>query len=196
MRISVRPLIVGVPTLLLVALVASWALWAWGGVGGAGASDSGRVSGVIAWTQRDASGDVLAHQTIRNTTTSLLKDHIRTLLGTAGGPAGVATDADLYDNIQLLTADDVDREVTPANGDLSVNLNANPADGTNVDGATGVYTTVVTFTASATSTVQELQLTKGAAVSGTAETIGAFQDVAINLANLDTLEVTWTVTIN
>ncbi len=196
MRMSARPLITGVPTLLLVALLAILALWAWGGGGGAGASDSGRVSGVIAWTQRDAGGNVLAHQTIRNTTTNLLKDHIRTLLGTAGGPAAVTGDADLYDNIQLLTADDVNREVTPANGDLSLNLNANPADGTNADGATGVYTTVVTFTASATSTIQELQLTKGAAVSGTAEPIGAYQDVAINLANLDTLEVTWTVTIN
>lgn len=196
MRMSARPLMTGVPMLVLVALMAFWALWAWGVGGGAGASDIGRVSGVIEWTQRDASGNVLSHQTIHNTTTTLLKNHIRTLLGTAGGPAGVTTDADLYDNIQLLTANDVNREVTPIAGDLSANLTANPADGTNADGATGVYTTVVTFTATGASTIEELQLTKGAATSGTPETIGAYQDVSITLASTDTLEVTWTVTIN
>jgi hypothetical protein len=155
-------------------MAAFLALWAWGGGGGAGVSDSGRISGVISWTQWDANGNVIGRQIIHNTTTTLLKDHLRTLLGTAGGPAGITGDADLYDNIQLLTADDADRETTPANGDLSANLDANPADGTNADGASGVYTTVVTFTASGASTIEELQLTKGAATSGTAETIGAF----------------------
>jgi len=196
MGMTARPFITGVPTVLLVGLLAIWAIWAWGVGGGAGASDIGRISGMIEWTQRDASGNVLAQQTIHNTTTTLLKNHIRTLLGTAGGPAGVTSDADLYDNIQLLTANDTNREVTPANADLSANLDANPADGTNADGTVGRYTTVVTFTASGASTIEELQLTKGAATSGTAETIGAHQDVSITLANTDTLQVTWTVTIS
>ncbi len=197
MATMARPIKIGLPLALIVALVAALVLFAFGSAGGgSGFTDGSRISGTIEYTVRDAFGAIKAHKIIHNTTTTLYLNAIRDVLGAAGGPAAITTDADLYDNIQVLTADDANREVTPADGDLSINLDANPKDGTNTSPGAGQYETVVTFTASAASTIEELQLTKGSATSGTAETIGAFQNVSITLANLDTLQVTWTITVS
>ena len=113
-----------------------------------------------------------------------------------GTLAGLTDNTGLFDNIQALG---VVRSGVPSGGnpDLSANLDANPADGTNAAGATGIYTVTKTFTASGASTIAELNLTRGAAVNGTLETtVGAWQAVTITLANTDTLQVTWTITVS
>ena len=54
----------------------------------------------------------------------------------------------------------------------------------------------MTFTATGAATIEELQLTSGAAVDTTVEAAGAWQNVSITLADTDTLTVTWTVDID
>ncbi len=158
-----------------------------------GTEESARIIGLIEFTILDANGNLKEHRIIHNTTLAGFKNSARDRLGVDGSLTSVSN-TDLYDNIQLCS-NDVSGDASTCT--LSANLDANPADGANTSGGTGVYSTVKTFTASGASTIEEMQLTRGSAVNATKDTnVGAWQNVSITLANTDTLQVTWTVTIS
>lgn len=188
---------VAVSLVLIVAAAAVAGFWRLGYNQGESATDGGTIAGYIEYTVRDASGNVKAHKLARNTTTDTLKNAARARLG-VDGTTLAAANADLFDNIQACSANATGGACTLVTHTLLQvsGANANPADGTNTAGGTGVYTTVVAWTATGALTIEELQLTSGAVTSGTAQTAGAFQDVSITLANTDTLTVTWTITIS
>lgn len=159
---------------------------------GTGVADRGAIVGSIEYTVRDANGVVKEHKAIHNTILSGLLNDARARLGIDGTTIG---NSDLYNNIQAVGSDL--SGTTPTNLQLSSNLDANPASGTAATATeSGNYTVTKTFTASGASTIEELQLTKGAAANGTAETPGAWQNVSITLASGDTLAVTWTIDID
>ncbi len=155
--------------------------------------ESAGIKGEISYLVKDSSGVIKEQRSIHNTTLTALKNDARARLGVDGTFTGLGNN-DLYDNIQAVGSDL--SGATPTNAQLSTNLDANPADGTNTAGGNGVYTTVKTFTASGAATIEELQLTKGSATNGTAEAPGAWQNTSITLASGDTLQITWTITIN
>lgn len=158
-----------------------------------GAVETAKIIGLIEFTVFDSNGNLKEHRIIHNATLTGFKNAARERLGIDGSLTGTSN-TDLYDNIQLCS-NDVSGDSSTCT--LSANLDANPADGTNTSGATGVYSTVKTFTASGASTIEEMQLTRGAATNSTKDTnVGAWQNVSITLANTDTLQVTWTVTIS
>lgn len=186
---------VSIPALLTVVIALS-ALVAWMALrdkSAASISESAGITGNISYILKDASGNVKEQNSIHNTTLAALKNDARARLGVDGTFTGL-TNADLYDNIQAVASDL--SGATPTNPQLTTNLDANPADSTNTAGGAGVYTAVKTFTASGAATIEELQLTKGAAANGTAEAPGAWQNTSITLASGDTLQITWTITIN
>jgi hypothetical protein len=161
------------------------------------ASDTLGIKGWVEYTVRDAQGDIRFQSARHNTKLTAFLNDARDRLGGADGSLTGLGNTDLYDNIQACSADASGGACT-----LSSNLTANPADGTQStlagDGDGGNYQTVVTFTASGgSSTIEELQLTKGAATNGVADTgRGAWQNVSITLASGDTLQVTWTIDID
>jgi hypothetical protein len=152
-----------------------------------------RIVGVIEYTVLDADGQTKTHKIIRNTTADGFKNDARARLGTL--VTSLVAD-DLYDNITLCSV--AATSTICATGNLSANLDANPADSTEANGATGVYTATKTFTASGASTILALQLTKGVVVNAanTNQSVGAYQSVNVTLASSDTLQITWTVTIS
>lgn len=180
--------------LILIGITALGAFTLWSVLGNSevdALGESASIKGEIAYVVRDPAGAVKEQRSIHNTTLAALKNDARARLGVDASGLGVN---DLYDNIQAVGSDI--SGATPTDPQLTANLDANPADGTSTAGGSGVYTTVKTFTASGTATIEELQLTKGAAVNGTAEAPGAWQNTSITLASGDTLQVTWTITIN
>lgn len=188
-------------TLVAMVAMAMVGLWQLGySQGGAGsvATDVGRIRGLIEYEVRDASGRVKEHRVIHNATLAALLNDARTRLGVDGAFTGLGNN-DLYDNIQAVSSDL--SGATPTNAQLTTSIGSNPVDGTNATASIGAdvsgnYTVITTFTATGAATIEELQLTKGAATSGAAEAPGAWQNVAITLANGDTLQVTWTIDID
>ena len=156
------------------------------------------ISGKIEYVVRDASGNIKQQMIIHNTSTSTILDAARDRLGGADGTlSGLSDDTGLFDNVQLVNTDLSGSAPSQAQLSEPDNLNENnPLDGTQSDGATGVYQTVAAFTASGAVVIEELQLTSGAGADDTPETPGAFQNVSITLASGDSLTITWTVTIS
>lgn len=186
---------ISVPVLALVlgVIFAVIALSIWGGNSVSGLNDGGSIKGVVDWVHQDANGNILARALLDNTTMDLIKDDARGRLGVSATLA----DADLYDEIALCSNNVSGLACTLSTvGSIT---EANPQEGTGVAGGTGVFSVALTFTATGAVTIEELQLVKGnnadAAVPTTSE-IGAWQNVAVTLANGDTLTITWTVTIS
>ena len=159
-------------------------------------SENLAIVGQIAYIVRDSSGNIKENIVIPNTTVALFKNDARARLGVAGTTAPTSDD-DLYDNISLCGAD--------ASGGLCGTFTAanvtenNPQDGTGSTGGEGVYSVVVTFNATGAVTIEELQLSKGSVTNGTAPStsqIGAYQNVSITLANGDSIQITWTITVS
>ena len=194
MRTGVFSSTIGVRVLavVLAAILAALALSTWGGSSFSGLNDGGRIKGVVEWTHRDAGGAVLGQSLRDNTTLDEIKNDARDRLGFSS----TLTDADLYDEIALLS----DNPGGLATGTLSTNTTENnPQEGAGTQGGTGEYSVVLTFTATGTVTIEELQLVNGD--NGDTEVpiateIGAWQNVSVTLENGDTLTVTWTITVS
>ena len=196
MGTAVRSRTIGASALLAIiaaALMTLFAFFAWGGGSENGLTDGGRIKGVVEWTHRDASGAVLGYSLLDNTILALIKDDSRDRLGV---DATTLAAADFYDEIALCSNDAGGIACT-----LSTVANItenNPQEGAGVAGSTGVFSVALTFTATGAVTIEELQLVKGTNADGeipTASEIGAWQNVSVTLANTDTIQITWTVTI-
>lgn len=192
----VRSRTIGAAALLVMiaaAFMTFFAVFVWGGGSEAGLTDGGRIKGVVEWTHRDASGAVLGHSLLDNTTLDLIKNDARGRLGVSSTLA----DADLYDEIALCSSNSSGAACTLSTvGNIT---EANPQEGTGSAGGTGVFSVALTFTATGAVTIEELQLVKGNNADGdvpTTSEIGAWQNVSVTLADTDTLTVTWTVTVS
>lgn len=113
MRVAARPLTIGVPVLLALALAAFLALWLWGGVGGTGASSNAGLTWNVEYWQRSASGVLLDHQKLSNALTAVGKEAAMERLIRAGGgdlsdtgTTAQLQEVDTFDNIVLMNADD------------------------------------------------------------------------------------------
>ncbi len=192
-----RTLKFGIPAAFLaVAMVAALAMWAFMGASAGSLKDSAGIKGMVEWSVFDASGNLKQHYVNHNTTMTVLKTDARTALGNIAAPIGSATTA--YDNIQLLNADK--SGIPTANGDLSTPANiteGNPKSATYAAVGDNAYTATQTFTATGAVVIEELNLTNGAVTGGTYMAgVGAWQNVSVTLAATDTLQVTWTITVN
>lgn len=197
MRVAARPVVMGVPVLLAIALAAFLAMWAWGPVG-ISFTEKGTVNGIIEWTVYDSSGNVKAHDIIHNNVTNLGLDEIVTRL-----VEDDVTDAD-FDEIRLLSNattggapnGSTDGTVNVTGGSPTVNT------GVTINGdTTGNATVATTFSATGTAPIVEIHLTKtaiaqGAGMNYAAGDILAFQTVNITLESGDSVTFTWTIDID
>ena len=155
MRIG-KPVVFGIPVVMVTALVAVLALWAWGPIGGGGSTSNASLVWNVEYWHRNADGEVLQHKIDHNTVTVegldaanlLLIDEDATLA--SGNPT---TDTDNYDQILLMDVNLATRPITsaPISGDILLlvdggddgnntgqdtdAVHTNPADG--LDAATG-----------------------------------------------------------
>ena len=173
------------------------------------------MTGILAYTVRDANGNLRDHGIIHNTVNDpeAINEVFNRILTTASGGA--------YDGIAALSvpaggsgsddpSDGVDASsiTLDLDGDSGTNGEQNPADGTvTTDFGTesGNGTVVVTFTALANGVdVKQVVLTKAAEdnTAGGADAIAdadifAFLDVAdVTLNTNDTVQYTWTVDVD
>ena len=214
MRITAKPIMIGVPAVMVTVLVAVLALWAWGPIGasGGGASSNATLLWNVEYWHHNADGELLQHKIDHNTLTDkgldaamnrLLNQTVVTELG--------ATDA--FDKIVLLGASD------PASDGFLAGSILLAADGTNEPGDTvannpalgefadvtaddGAGTITVTFVAEDDGVAAlQMGLVKTVALDTFANTevdivaadILASLDITVTLATDDTLTITWTV---
>ena len=206
MSIAGKPIKLGIPALIILALAAGLVFWAWGAggtSGGGGFGDTVMFRGTVEYTVLGPDGKIKQHGIEHNGTKAVFITAVRDAMGSAGGPAAITGDANLFDEIELCAAETVGGTTIDGDicGTLSANLDANPADGANVDSGTNAYTVTKIFTASGgASLIEGFHLCTTAQVTGIAcETIeiGAFQETgAINLSTDDTIEIVWTITIS
>ena len=196
MRLAARPVTIGLPVLLTLALAAFLALWLWGSGGSTGLTDTGKTTGTVEYWLTGADGVLKEHGILTNATTSNLLADAEDRLSAAGTTAAT----DIYTNISLCTTNP---NSGAANGftptvtcTLSTVVGTNPVLGTITAGA-ATYDVDTTFTATGATTILELQLSKNLVAStAPANTdLGAARDVSITLASADTLAITWTITI-
>lgn len=206
MRVAVRPVFVGVPVLLAIALAAILApLWMSGAGGGANFTEKAALTGLVEITVRGPDGLIKFHQIMANSPTSDFREAAADRLFTSGGLGATGT----YDAIQLCqTSIDpctTGQLVTPLGTALDTGITNNPAVGAVTDSPAedpGAYQVDETFFCNSTDAsdcnqILELQLVAGDHTGGTADIdIGAVQSVSVTLSDNDSLAITWTITIN
>ena len=205
---TAKPIAIGVPALLAIALAVVLALWALGGSGGGGAlAEEAGVTGIIEYSVLDSGGVVKAHEVIHNTTVSGFLNAAASRLSVAGTVAATG----VYENLQLCNINNTGDVCT--SGQLIANIKDaaggaanNPAGAadTTVTGPSGVadgvgsYQVQDTFFCGGTcAKILKLELTAGAATVGSADgVLGAYQAVDVTLSSGDSLQLTWTVDID
>ncbi len=218
MRIG-KPVVFGIPVVMVTALVAVLALWAWGPSGG-GATSGATLKWNVEYWHRDAAGEVLQHKIDHNTITGVGDEMALDRLINAGGDGDVAGETDAMDQIVLLdvaytvdnvTAVPVTSVLQNVDGDGAAN-NQNPSDGVfgDVTASTtdGKGEVVETFTATAGDPPAAVQMLLGkfpvqsqADNTDPASTIAAADILAsivinVDLAPTDTLQITWTIDVD
>ncbi len=196
---SVRLAKFGIPALVvLLALAAGMAWWTLN-ANGPGTGANATIKTNIEWKLFDPQGVLKSQGVGHNFTTANLINDARSRLSTA-----TTTDASLiYSNIALCstasggTAATTDGGTVTSTCTLSTNEAINPALATVTNTTQGVYTAVKTFTATGASTINQISLSKNLVSTTTPATtdMGALKAVTIVLASGDTLQVTWTVTV-
>ena len=216
-------MIVGVPVVMVTALLAVLALWAWGPLGTSGdvQSSNATLFWNVEYWHRNAAGEVLQHKIDRNAVTPLGKDaaNVRLIGPQLLVNLSEALDIDTYDQIVLANVDladgtplaigDVLLLVDGGTGDNAGQTvgvpNFNPADGVFAAGATGVGTVTNQFLAQTgiSGSALEMRLVKtlpddtdvSAVAIPLSDTL-AIITINVTLADTDTLTVTWTITIS
>ena len=198
MRNIQRRMAIATPIARLIVLLAFLAVWSWGQGGKSGDLDS-QLRANVEYTVFDASGAIKEHRAWHNATTVNLLNDARTRLSTATTVTADGT----YTGIALCN-DNPNSALT--NGGtatkctLTTNLSTNnPINVVAASAGNGKYQVQQIFTASgAAGPIKEIQLVKNV----TSDTqpappdIGAARGVNISLVASDTLQITWTVTIN
>ena len=209
MRMTAKPIAIGVPALLAIALAVVLALWAlgWGGGGGA-MTEEASITGVIEYYVRDSNNAVTEHMVIHNTTLDGFVNAAANRLSVAQTVAAT----DVYENLQLCDVNNTGDVCTTSQLIASIKDAAggaanNPAGAadTDVSGPGGVADGVGSYQVQDTffcgsgdcAKILKLELTAGNGAAGTADaTLGAFQAVDVTLASGDSIQITWTVDID
>ena len=201
MRMTAKPVIIGVPALLAIALAVILALWAWGGSGQGGAlAEQASVSGVIEYTVRDSNNAVKEHLVIQNTTVDGFLNAAASRLSTA---QTVSAGSGVYENLQLCdtnatTTSCTNTQLIKSIKDAAGGAANNPAGtaDTAVTGPSGIADGVGSYQVQDTffcgsgdcQKILKLELTAGSGAAGSADgTIGAYQAVDVTLASGDSL---------
>lgn len=222
MRITSKPVLLGVPMLMVAAMVAVLALWAMGIMGGGGgvfggpSSVAGATWNVEYW-HRDSEGNLLAYGKDHNAVTAEGLDAAVDHLLSQSVQDGLGADT-AFDKIILLSAN---ASSDPAsNGFTNTNIVLD-IDGTNVPGGTdfnpangvlsgtggldGVGVITVTFVSDVDSNaILQMGLVNTPAIdtAGNPEAaiaaadILASLDITVTLNTNDTLQITWTIDFN
>lgn len=232
MRITSKPVLLGVPMLMVAAMFAVMALWATGIIGSGGGVFGGTSSaGTLVWNveywHRNADGEVLQHKKDHNTVTVegldaanlLLIDEAAAL--TAGSPT---TDTDTYDQIALLNKNLATLSITTAaastdilllvdggstgnnTGQNNDGIHFNPADGLDAatGGGSGDGTVTLQFQAVGNpAAALQMRLVKSVPDDSAATPLAisladtlAVIGINVDLADTDTLTITWTLNIS
>lgn len=200
---------IGVPAILAVVALLAMSLWAFGpsALGG----ENAFIKTNVEWKVFGPDGSLKLQGVGHNATTSAYLEAAASRLSAAG----TLDETTNYDNVALCSG--TAGTPTDCSADNLVDLNGvaalaggNPVDQTpsNPTG-TGNYAVANTFTCntdalsgglgSACTAITQLQLSMGAVTDGTGHAttaVGAYKNVAITLADDDTLEVTWTITVS
>ena len=120
MRITSKPVLLGVPMLMVAAMVAVMALWVTGIIGGGGVFGGPSSQGTITWNveywHRNAAGEVLQHKKDSNDIVASGLEHaMERLIAAGSADAGLAFtnpvaaeigEANAFDQIVLMNLDD------------------------------------------------------------------------------------------
>jgi hypothetical protein len=201
MNITSKPIRLGVPTLIILGLVAVIAFMAWG-TGGAsgGLGATSMLRGTVEYTVFDANGKIKDHGIDSNAVAAAMLTAARETIGIDFDE--LVNDDGLFNAIELcasdgdttITADACTSLSTPGNIDES-----NPQNGTSAAVNTDAYSVTLTFTASNAVVIEGFHLcgitTQIDNQVCLSTEIGAFQNTGtINLADIDTIQVVWTIT--
>lgn len=216
MSLRVKPFIFGTPVLIALGTMA--VLWLLFGVGGSAGSALG-LTWNVELTQRDAAGNVLYNEILHNAIQDNgLEDAMLRLIDVSGA-GDKAGETDAYDQIVLMDTDDTASDgLLAANilllvdggsgnnaGQNADTVHNNPADGAFSDGGgdgVGDGTVTLQFLAVGNpAAATQMHLVKAGvddtAASGAAAIastdILATIEISVDLADTDTLTVTWTV---
>lgn len=193
MSLTAKPIRFGVSALIILAIMAGLVVWAWGqGGAGGGLGESASLRGMVEIIHYDANGNIKFQRSEHNATTVEFLTAAAERLSQDG--VGV-TDDQKFKSIRACKNAAVGTLCEGgANFDVT-NLVSNPINGTQTDSDDGIIAIQVTFTGvTASTTIEYLQLTDANSVDGN-KVVGAHQDVAVTLAPSDTLQVTWTITV-
>lgn len=119
MRITTNPVLLGVPVLMVGAMVAVLALWATGTIGGSGIGGNNSSAGIfwnVEYWHKNAAGEVLQHKQARNAIQASGREHAMERLIAAQSTdialpfatvnAAEIGEANAFDQILLMNADD------------------------------------------------------------------------------------------
>jgi hypothetical protein len=211
-----KTVVFGAPMVLLFMLVTIIALWSWEALGadGGGTTSTGALSWNVEYWHRASDGTVIGHQKQHNAMTGIgMEEAMLRLIKDGELSAG---DADIFDQIVLMNADDsADDGLLAANILLDVDgtnnpdeVESNPADGvfTDVGTATdGDGKVTVTFLAQGDpQPATQMHLVKsapddtadGGVAAVAAEDIAATIEISVDLSDTDTLQVDWTINLS
>ena len=224
MRIR-KSVVFGVPVVMVTTLVAVLALWAWAPIDVGSTSNAGLTWNVEYW-HRNAEGEVLQHKKESNAIVASGLEHaMERLIAEADADASLAFAdpgavaeigvANAFDQIVLLNVDDAASDgillgsvLTNVDGTNNADaVHMNPADGTyaNVGSATdGDGSVAVTFLAQGDpAQAEQMHLVKapfddtvGGALAIAADDVLATIEIVVDLADTDTLTVTWTINVS
>ena len=234
MRIDSKRVLLGVPMLMVAAMVAVMALWVTGIIGGGGVFGGPSSQAAITWNveywHRNAAGEVLQHKKDSNAIVASGLEHAMERLINATAPvlsfANVAQtnigEANAFDQIVLMNLDDdpvngllatnillnVDGGTGNNTGQVAAGVENNPADGawsdTGGDSTDGTGEITLKFLADGDPlTATQMHLVKSVVDDTTdsgqaaiaAEDILATIEIEVNLADTDTLTITWTINV-
>ena len=215
-----KPVVFGIPVVMVTALLAVLGLWAWGPIAAGGPTSNAGLTWNVEYWHRNADGEVLQHKNDSNTVTGVGVESALDRLINAGTDGDRAGEADTFDQIVLLDVAYTVNEVSavPTTSMLqnvdggAAASNQNPADGAFTDVAASVTDgqgeVGVTFTATAGNPPTAVQMLLGKFAEQTQAdntdptlTIAAVDILAsivisVDLAPTDTLTITWTIDVN
>ena len=193
MRLTAKPIRLGVPALIILGLIGVIAFLARGTGGAAGVSDSAMLRGTVEHTVSDANGKIKEHDINSNAVAVAMLTAARETIGIDFDE--LVNDDGLFNAIELCQSDGDATITAAACTTLSVAANiteSNPQNGTSAAVSTDAYSVPLTFTATGAVTIEGFHLcgitTQVDNQVCTSSGIGTFQDTGtIVLANTDTI---------
>lgn len=213
MRLTAKPVLFGTP--MLVAVGTFMLLWLMFSGGGGGVLSGAELYWNVELTQKNAAGEILYTEKMKNSLTNEgFQAAMERVISSAAQNTNAA-ESEAFDNIVLLSGSEgLNAAITGTNvltnidggqgggtGSAAGGPKNNPADGGFTDGADGVGSVAVTFLADGDpAAAVQMALVKSNVQEGSAADDIVIADIlakitiSVDLADTDTLTVTWTIT--